>query len=356
MRLHRSNELALARSVHIQEVAALAGHEIGGVVASVAEQARAMLDAAGVACWAFDPEGRVTAQAAAGKELATRVLAWSGRTSEESWEEPPRGLVAGSRRAVSWNLIPLWCADRLVGALGSVNPAAGLEEPGPAPLEFARHAAIAIENSRLVAETRGRIHTLEAVAAFTDLDITRPEATRAEMGLLVERALVGSAGALWLLEGGRLVPAGAPGRAAPEVRDSDWLLRALRGEGHSRRLRQLLRRLRCGAGRSVGAPIVAGGRLLGLLTAEPSDAAPGEARRLMSVLAGQAAVVLARLELVDALDRERQMMNAILRNSPVGIMLLDTRGRVVYANDEIEHIYQISPGSIRGRSQAEVLA
>jgi PAS domain S-box-containing protein len=76
----------------------------------------------------------------------------------------------------------------------------------------------------------------------------------------------------------------------------------------------------------------------------------------MSVLAGQAAVVLARLELVDALDRERQMMNAILRNSPVGIMLLDTRGRIVYANDEIEHIYQINPGSIRGRSQAEVLA
>jgi signal transduction histidine kinase len=358
VRLHRSNERALARSVHIQEVAALAGHEISGVVATVAEQARALLDAAGVACWAFDSEGRVTAQAAAGSELATRVLGWSGHGPGGSWTEPPRELLAGSRRSVSWTLIPLWSAERLVGALGSVNPASGLEDPGTAQLEFARHAAIAIENSRLVAETRGRIHTLEAVAAFTDLDITRPEATRAEMGLLVERALVGSTGALWLLDGDRLVrPGGArPGPDLIGLADPTWLARALRGDGYRRRLRDLLRELSGGAEHTVATPIRSGGRLMGMLVAQGGGSDPGEVSRQMAVLAGQAALVLARLQLVDALDRERQMMNAILRNSPVGVMLLDTGGRVVYANEEIENIYRLTPGSILSRTEADVLA
>jgi signal transduction histidine kinase len=358
VRLHRSHERALARSVHIQEVAALAGHEIGGVVASVAEQARAMLDAAGVACWAFDSEGRVTAQAAAGSELAMRVLGWSGHDPGGNWAEPPRELLAGSRRSVSWTLIPLWSADRMVGALGYVNPASGLEDPGTAPLEFARHAAIAIENSRLVAETRGRIHTLEAVAAFTDLDITRPEATRAEMGLLVERVLAGSSGALWLLDGEHLVRPGGSGTGADlvEVGDSSWLARALRGDGYRRRLRDLLRELSGGGEQTVATPIRSGGRLLGILVAQGGGSDPSEVRRQMAVLAGQAALVLARLDLVDALDHERQMMNAILRNSPVGVMLLDTGGRVVYANDGIENIYRLTPESLLNRTEADVLA
>jgi len=39
MRLHHANELALAQSVRIQELAALAGHELISVVTNIAEQA-----------------------------------------------------------------------------------------------------------------------------------------------------------------------------------------------------------------------------------------------------------------------------------------------------------------------------
>src|SRR5439155_20105246 len=79
-----------------------------------------------------------------------------------------------------------------------------------------------------------------------------------------------------------------------------------------------------------------------------------ETRRLAAVLAGQAAVLLGQLELVDALDRERRMMNAILRHSPVGVMLEDAAGRIVYANPEIEAIYSLQASEMPGRKPDEV--
>src|SRR6266851_1148964 len=203
MRLHHANELALAQSVRIQELAALAGHELMSVVSNIADQARTMLESAGVACWAFDTEGRISATRGSGDPAAESVLAWAGLNSEDSWREAPTGVLSGSASGQAWSLIPLWYGDRLVGAIGSVHAATQLAEP-PA-LDFARHAAVAIENSRLVAETRGRIRTLEAVAAFTELTPTEPDRSRSEMGRLVGRALASSHGELWLLEDGHLV-------------------------------------------------------------------------------------------------------------------------------------------------------
>src|SRR4029077_72613 len=115
-------------------------------------------------------------------------------------------------------------------------------EPGTAALDFARHAAVAIENSRLVAETRGRIRTLEAVAAFAELTPTQPELARSEMARLVGRALAGSQGELWLLEDGHLVRRSPEAEAVPKVpvTDSAQLLRALLSPTGGRRLRALL--------------------------------------------------------------------------------------------------------------------
>src|SRR5713101_8966011 len=204
MRLHHANELALAQSVRIQELAVLAGHELMSVVSNIADQARTMLESAGVACWAFDTEGRISATRASGEPAAESVLAWAGLNSEDSWREAPTGVLSGSASGQAWSLIPLWYGDRLVGAIGSVHAATHMAEPPPA-LDFARHAAVAIENSRLVAETRGRIHTLEAVAAFTELTPTEPDRARSEMGRLVSRALASTHGELWLLEDAHLV-------------------------------------------------------------------------------------------------------------------------------------------------------
>jgi PAS domain S-box-containing protein len=354
MRLHHANELALAQSVRIQELAALAGHELMSVVANIADQAQTMLECAGAVCWAFDTEGRVTATRGSGDAAAEEVLAWAGLNSDD--RVAPAGIVSGTAHDYAWNLVPLWYADRLVGAIGAVHASTLVPEPSGAALDFARHAAVAIENARLVAETRGRIRTLEAVAAFTELTPTEPDRARSEMARLVNRALAGSQGELWLLEDGELVRRSDDGEVSPRVpvTDSAQLLRALTSSAGARRLRALLDLL--GASPDAFAiPIQVEGRLTGLLVARMT-AGGAETRRLAGVLAGQASVLLGQLELVDALDRERRMMNAILRHSPVGVMLEDAAGRIVYANPEIESIYSLQASEMPGRKPDEVYA
>ncbi len=356
MRLHHANELALAQSVRIQELAALAGHELMSVVSNIADQARTMLECAGAVCWAFDTEGRISATRGSGDQSAEEVLSWAGLSAEESWRDAPQGLVTGTTRGHAWSLIPLWYGDRLVGAIGSVHASTHLAEPSSAALDFARHAAVAIENSRLVAETRGRIRTLEAVAAFAELTPTEPDRARSEMARLVSRALAGSQGELWLLEEGLLVRRTDDGDNTPgvPVSDSAQLMRALGSAAGGRRLRALLDLL--GAPQDAFAiPIQVEGRLAGLLVAKMTGGG-AETRRLAGVLAGQAGVLIGQLELVDALDRERRMMNAILRHSPVGVMLEDAAGRIVYANPEVESIYNLQAAEMPGRKPAEIYA
>jgi PAS domain S-box-containing protein len=354
MRLHHANELALAQSVRIQELAALAGHELMSVVANIADQARTMLECAGAVCWAFDTEGRITATRGSGDQIAEEVLSWAGLNADD--RVAPPGIVSGTAHDNAWNLVPLWYGDRLVGAIGAVHASTLVAEPSSAALDFARHAAVAIENARLVAETRGRIRTLEAVAAFTELTPTEPDRARSEMARLVSRALAGSHGELWLLEDGELVRRSDNGEASPKVpvSDSAQLLRALTSAAGGRRLRALLDLL--GAPQDAFAiPIQVEGRFAGLLVARMT-AGGAETRRLAAVLAGQAAVLLGQLELVDALDRERRMMNAILRHSPVGVMLEDAAGSIVYANPEIESIYSLQASEMPGRKPAEIYA
>ena len=372
VRLHRANEMALAHSVRIQEVAALAGHELAGVLANVAEQARTMLEAGGAACWAFDDDGRVTAQASRGGGGAARVLRWSGRTPARTWRTPPEGPAMGANGSAAWTLIPLRYADRLVGALGSVHVRSAIERPLGAVADFARHAAIAIENARLVAETRGRIHTLEAVANFAHLDITRPARARAEMCRLIERALVGSRGALWLLEGSEMVRAPGSGSVTRiDASQPDWWGPALRAGRTGRVSRQLQTLLRSGpvtardpspsAVRELGrrgifaTPIEVEGRVVGMLTADATASSPGETRRLMGVLAGQAALVLGRLELVAALDRQARMLHTVLSHSPVGVVLEDAAGNVVFANAEIERLYGVPGETLSGKPARRLL-
>jgi PAS domain S-box-containing protein len=352
MRLHHANELALAQSVRIQELAALAGHDLMSVVANIADQARTMLESTGAVCWAFDLDGRVTATRGSGDAAADDVLGWAGLSSDD--RVAPASIASGVAHDYAWNLIPLWYADRLVGAIGAVHASRLVAEPGSAALEFARHAAVAIENARLVAETRGRIRTLETVAAFTELTPTEPDRARSEMARLVSRALAGSQGELWLLEDAELVRRSDNGDVSPKVpvTDSAQLLRALTSTTGGRRLRALLDLL--GAPPDAFAiPIQVEGRLAGLLVARMTSGG-AETRRLAGVLAGQAAVLLGQLELVDALDRERRMMNAILRHSPVGVMLEDAAGRIVYANPEIESIYGLQASEMPGRKPDEI--
>ncbi|TMF88977.1 MAG: GAF domain-containing protein [Chloroflexi bacterium] len=352
VRLHRANELALAHSVRMQEVAALAGHELAGVVASIADQARNMLGAAGAACWAFDAEGRTTAEASSGDATAARVLQWAGRDRHGGWPQTPRAPLSGARGASAWSLVPLWYADTMVGALGSIHAGTPVDEAASGTAEFARHAAIAIENARLGAETRDRIRTLEAVANFTELDITRPAHTQAEMAALVERALSASQGALWITDEDSSLRRVGDGLSVPLEAPSQTL-RHFRSNPIGSRAKALLKAM--GSATAVATPILVEGKLAGLVVAQAGAGSPAETRRLMSVLAGQAGVVLGRLRLVEALARERRTLDSILRHSPVGVILEDETGQVVYANPEAEQLYGVEVASFTGRAVDDIL-
>jgi PAS domain S-box-containing protein len=366
VRLLRANELAIANSVRLQMVAGLAGHDLAGVLASVAEQARAMMEATAAACWAFDDEGRVVARAASGGGDPGRVLRWSGRTAARTWTDTPSGPVAGIRGRAGWALVPLRYGDRLVGALGSLHGPSGVGEALAAIGDFAQHAAIAIENARLAAETRGRIHALEAVASFANLDITRPDRARAEICRLVEDALANSRGAMWLLDGGVMVrgSAGGPAQRIVAPRPGWWddALLGGRQRGATRRLRGLLR----GAAEAhpdvsaIGAagaahPVAVNERVVGMITVEAAGTSPTETHRLMAVLAGQAQLVLTRLALVAEINRQKEMLETVMRHSPVGVVLEDEAGTVAYANSEIERIYGVPAAGLVGTPARHLL-
>src|SRR5207247_6425725 len=105
MRLHHANELALAQSVRIQELAALAGHELMSVVANIADQARTMLECAGTACWAFDTDGRVTATRGSGDTPDEEVLGWAGLSSDDRYR--PAGIRELTTKDFPGTVIPL---------------------------------------------------------------------------------------------------------------------------------------------------------------------------------------------------------------------------------------------------------
>jgi PAS domain S-box-containing protein len=374
VRLHKANELAMANSVRLQRVASLAGNDLSDVVKSVADLARSLLGAAGAACWAFDDDGRVGIQAVSGSAGPGRVLRWSGRTQARGWSEPPSEPVTAQRGNSAWTLVPLWHGDRLVGALGAVRPGAPAEEPPPVIRDFAQHAAIAIENARLAEETRGRIRTMEAVAAFANLDITRPAKAKAAICRLVEDALADSNGAMWMLEGSAMVRCTTEGGGTRiNASSPEWwgqALGAARSRGPARRLRSLLRtdaavpsataeacsQGAAAAGRAVFAqPVVVEGAVAGMVTADAARALPHETRRRMAVLAGQTGLALSRLNLVTELAHQTEMLTTVLKHSPLGVVLEDEAGNVAFANSEVERIYGVSAPALRDRPAQTLL-
>src|SRR5262249_47556735 len=153
--------------------------------------------------------------------------------------------VTGQQGRIAWTLMPLRHGDRLVGALGAVRPGAQAEEPLPAISDFGEPAAIAIGNAPPAPEIHGRVPTLEAVAAVGRLDITRPDQAQAAICRLIEHALAGANGALWMLQGSEMVR-GTGGKDAIRIAGSspEWwglALQAARSGSPGRRLRSLLR-------------------------------------------------------------------------------------------------------------------
>jgi PAS domain S-box-containing protein len=96
-------------------------------------------------------------------------------------------------------------------------------------------------------------------------------------------------------------------------------------------------------------PVYVEGELAGMLTGVAADHSAAEVGRLLSVLSSQIGLVLGRLRLVAALDRQAETMDAILRHSPVGVVLENAEGRVVYVNPAVERIYGVTAQGVIGQ-------
>ena len=113
----------------------------------------------------------------------------------------------------------------------------------------------------------------------------------------------------------------------------------------------------------VWVPVVSGDRITALLSLQSyhDDAFDDGHVRLLQDIAAHVSLALANADNFAQAQAERarlealhRMMNAILSHSPVGVMLEDATGRIVYANHEVEAIYRIPSHDMAGKTPDEV--
>jgi PAS domain S-box-containing protein len=76
---------------------------------------------------------------------------------------------------------------------------------------------------------------------------------------------------------------------------------------------------------------------------------------LLKDVAAHVSLALATAEQVEARDRQARMMEAILTHSPIGMVLEDGAGNVLYANAEVERIYGKEAAAVIGRPTSHLL-
>jgi PAS domain S-box-containing protein len=76
---------------------------------------------------------------------------------------------------------------------------------------------------------------------------------------------------------------------------------------------------------------------------------------LLKDVAAHLSLALATAEQVEARDRQARMMEAILTHSPIGMVLEDGAGNVLYANAEVERIYGKEAAAMIGRPAGDLL-
>jgi K+-sensing histidine kinase KdpD len=115
----------------------------------------------------------------------------------------------------------------------------------------------------------------------------------------------------------------------------------------------------------VWVPVVSGDRITALLSLQSyhDDAFDDGHVRLLQDIAAHVSLALANADNFAQAQAERarlealhRMMNAILRHSPVGVILEDSAGRIVYANPEVQAIYRVPAHEMAGKTPNEVYA
>ena len=283
--------------------------------------------------------------------------AWAARSEQYARAEFHGVMVA-----------PLMMQRQLVGAIAFMDRdparAFGAEDLRLIDL-FAPHASVAIENARLFTEERRRADEQRAL-----LDTMKDLVGELELSKVLERVLE-RAVTLLNVTGGELATFDAAAGdlvivASQSMGTNAVGTRIALGEGAVGRVAQTLEsliipRYQEWAGRSAQytqstvqsvmcTPLTIGSRLVGALASVHSDPSRvfGERDlRLLELFAPEAAIAIENARLFTQAEHQKQYFGALVANSPVAIVTLDTKHMVVSCNPAFLTLY--------GYTEAEVL-
>jgi PAS domain S-box-containing protein len=109
----------------------------------------------------------------------------------------------------------------------------------------------------------------------------------------------------------------------------------------------------------MAAPLLIGRRLVGAIATVHSDPARvfnGEDLRLLNLFAPQAAIAIENARLYTAAQRQRQYFGELVRNSPVAIVTLNDKYRVVECNPAFETLFGYVQAEAAGANLDELIA
>jgi PAS domain S-box-containing protein len=258
-----------------------------------------------------------------------------------------------------WICAPLLVRDRAVGVLNVDSHEAGAYGPGEVEvvMAFADHAATAVLNAQLFAESQRQVHAMVALAETARVvsgslnldEVLHRIADQTRASLEVESAL------LWLIEEAsgepefRMASGPPPGaqadpRMALEERVASWVART----GEAVAIRDATSDPRFGhpggpplaaeALEIAGAPIQVQDRTIGVLQAINPDRGefPPDQIDLLRGIAGLAGTAIAHAQLFAETQAARQLYAGLFEDSIDPILITDLSGMITDANDRAQ--------------------
>ena len=291
--------------------------------------------------------------------------AWAARSEQYARAEFHGVMVA-----------PLLMQRQLVGAIAFMDrdPARAFGADDLRLLDlFAPQAAVAIENARLFTDERRRADEQRAL-----LDTMKDLVGELELSKVLER-VVERAVALLHVTGGELATydaaAGDLVIVASQSMGTDAVgMRIALGDGAMGRVAQTLEsliipRYQEWEGRSsqytqstvhsvMATPLLIGTRLVGALASVHAD--PGrefgqQDLRLLELFAPEAAIAIENARLFTQAEHQKQYFGALVANSPVAIVTLDTKHVVVSCNPAFLTLYGYTEAEVLGQQLDDLI-
>ncbi|HLF27159.1 MAG TPA: GAF domain-containing protein [Anaerolineae bacterium] len=359
-----------SKRVHLQQQAAL--FRLSAAIAATTDEAE-ICRCVVAELWddelGYDTIGLFLIDEVTGEPVLRASAAWPAAPAERS-TPPQSNPLAGSEVHV-----PLRIDERIVGALivESAAPNAFTSDDLDVLNAAANQTGIALGRARLLAAERRRADELEAVRATLadisgELDLSRVLRTVLERSVALLGVTGGDLGiydeerkelvivASYNLErdysGTHLaLGEGAAGQVAL-TREPLIIDDYLHWEGRSPQYTETCWRS------IVSAPLLVGGRLVGVVSITDSNPArklgPGDLR-LLNLFTPQAAIAIENARLYAAVQHEKQYFQALVLNSPIAIVTLDFDRHIVSCNPAFEKLFGYTQAEALGRDLDELI-